>query len=316
MVRGISTRVTTGYYRLVVQTHKRFSSSSLPGNAGSSLRSDSSNPELVASSSRSQVAACAASVAALLTRERPSANVRWRPPLTVAIVTHLVTQLSTMETARSSGDECFLERLSMVRDPRQNNSGMVGLGTPAMNNSPVAGVTGCRDRSYRADHACVVFDDPEDEPLPVLPAICVQQRPDARSLNGHRRAARAEIQQTGSHQGQVFDAWPWCCQVPVQKALGRTPPEDKAAARLIVGSALALLIPDRLAYAAVDLLCHVDLTRLGMCPADADGCGWLFLDHSRNHSRRWCVMDGSCGAQVKARRLTERRRTVRAASKS
>jgi predicted RNA-binding Zn ribbon-like protein len=93
-------------------------------------------------------------------------------------------------------------------------------------------------------------------------------------------------------------------------------PGDKAAARLIVGSTPALLIPDRLAYAAVDLLCHVDLTRLGMCPADADGCGWLFLDHSRNHSRRWCIMDGSCGAQVKARRLTERRRTARAASKS
>jgi predicted RNA-binding Zn ribbon-like protein len=91
---------------------------------------------------------------------------------------------------------------------------------------------------------------------------------------------------------------------------------DRAAARLVVGSVPALLVPDRLAFAAVDLLCNVDLTRLGMCPADADGCGWLFLDHSRNHSRRWCVMDGSCGAQVKARRLTERRQAARAASKN
>ena len=92
-------------------------------------------------------------------------------------------------------------------------------------------------------------------------------------------------------------------------------PEARGA-HLTVGSTPALLIPDRLAHAAVDLLCHADLTRLGMCPADADGCGWLFLDHSRNHSRRWCVMDGSCGAQLKARRLTERRRTARAANKS
>lgn len=85
-------------------------------------------------------------------------------------------------------------------------------------------------------------------------------------------------------------------------------------ARLIVGTTPALLIPDRLAYAAVELLCHADLARLGICPAEADGCGWLFIDHSRNHSRRWCVMDGSCGSQVKARRLTERRRTARATS--
>jgi predicted RNA-binding Zn ribbon-like protein len=92
----------------------------------------------------------------------------------------------------------------------------------------------------------------------------------------------------------------------------RLVPGHGMSTRLIVCSAPALVIPDRLAYAAVDLLCHADLARLGMCPADDEGCGWLFLDHSRNQSRRWCVMDGSCGAQVKARRLTERRRAARA----
>ncbi len=48
--------------------------------------------ELPASSSRSQLAVRAASAAACLTWERPSFSVRWRPPLLVAIVTHLVTQ--------------------------------------------------------------------------------------------------------------------------------------------------------------------------------------------------------------------------------
>jgi predicted RNA-binding Zn ribbon-like protein len=92
----------------------------------------------------------------------------------------------------------------------------------------------------------------------------------------------------------------------------RLVPGPGISARLIVCSTPALVIPDRLAYAAVDLLCHADLARLGMCPAEDDGCGWLFIDHSRNHSRHWCVMEGSCGAQVKARRLTERRRAARA----
>ena len=81
-------------------------------------------------------------------------------------------------------------------------------------------------------------------------------------------------------------------------------------ARLAVGSSAALLVPDRAAHAAVDLLCHADPRHLGMCPVEAGGCGWVFIDRSRNRSRRWCAMQ-DCGAHVKAKRLTERRRTVR-----
>jgi predicted RNA-binding Zn ribbon-like protein len=83
-----------------------------------------------------------------------------------------------------------------------------------------------------------------------------------------------------------------------------------AGVRLNVGSTAASLIPDRAAHAAVELLCDADLTRLGYCPPDQHGCGWLFLDCSRNGSRRWCTMEG-CGAFAKARRLTERRRASR-----
>jgi predicted RNA-binding Zn ribbon-like protein len=62
---------------------------------------------------------------------------------------------------------------------------------------------------------------------------------------------------------------------------------------------------------ALELLCEADLTRLGMCLPDQHGCGWVYIDRSRNGSRRWCTMD-DCGADAKARRLTKRRRTSRA----
>ncbi|MGA9532873.1 MAG: ABATE domain-containing protein [Anaerolineales bacterium] len=55
---------------------------------------------------------------------------------------------------------------------------------------------------------------------------------------------------------------------------------------------------------AVDLLRSDDVGRVGEC-ADDRGCGWLFLDTSRNHSRRWCSME-SCGNRAKARRHYER----------
>lgn len=86
-----------------------------------------------------------------------------------------------------------------------------------------------------------------------------------------------------------------------------------SAARLAVGSNPATLIADRLADAAVDLLRTVDLRRLQVCPIADGGCGWLFLDRSRNGSRRWCAM-ADCGSQAKARRLTARRRGERATS--
>lgn len=72
----------------------------------------------------------------------------------------------------------------------------------------------------------------------------------------------------------------------------------------------AALIPDRLALAAVHLLRTVDLAQLKVCPVTEGGCGWLFLDRSRNRSRRWCAMS-DCGTRAKSRRLTQRRRQSR-----
>ncbi|GAA3387164.1 CGNR zinc finger domain-containing protein [Cryptosporangium minutisporangium] len=83
--------------------------------------------------------------------------------------------------------------------------------------------------------------------------------------------------------------------------------------RLDVGTTPAMLVQDRLATAAVDLLRTVDTRQLRACPLEKGGCGWLFLDQSRNRSRRWCAME-DCGTHAKARRLTARRRVAHATS--
>lgn len=49
-----------------------------------------------------------------------------------------------------------------------------------------------------------------------------------------------------------------------------------------------------------ELLTSDDLKRVGQC-ADDRGCGWLFIDTSKNRSRRWCSMD-DCGNRAKQRR--------------
>jgi len=59
---------------------------------------------------------------------------------------------------------------------------------------------------------------------------------------------------------------------------------------------------------AADLLTSEELYRVGQC-AD-DRCGWLFLDTSRNRSRRWCSME-NCGNRAKARRHYKRQRAAR-----
>jgi predicted RNA-binding Zn ribbon-like protein len=56
-------------------------------------------------------------------------------------------------------------------------------------------------------------------------------------------------------------------------------------------------------WSAADLLTSEDLDRVGEC--EGEGCGWLFMDMSRNRSRRWCDM-GDCGNRAKARRYYHR----------
>ncbi len=59
---------------------------------------------------------------------------------------------------------------------------------------------------------------------------------------------------------------------------------------------------------AAELLTSERRARIGQC-ADDRGCGWLFLDTTKNRSRRWCEM-GDCGNRAKARRHYRRRRAA------
>ncbi len=56
-------------------------------------------------------------------------------------------------------------------------------------------------------------------------------------------------------------------------------------------------------HSAGELLLSEELGQVKECP----GCGWLFLDTSKNQSRRWCSMN-TCGARDKMRRYHKRQR--------
>lgn len=81
--------------------------------------------------------------------------------------------------------------------------------------------------------------------------------------------------------GWSDDAWAW---------RPRTSDPFRRLERLIVDDAL-------------DLLARPE--RLRKC--EGEPCGWLFLDTTKNHSKRWCSMAG-CGNRAKARRFQERQR--------
>ncbi len=60
-------------------------------------------------------------------------------------------------------------------------------------------------------------------------------------------------------------------------------------------------------WSAGQLLTSPDVARVKTCANDR--CGWLFLDASRKHNRKWCEM-GVCGNRAKARRFYRRRKRL------
>jgi predicted RNA-binding Zn ribbon-like protein len=56
-------------------------------------------------------------------------------------------------------------------------------------------------------------------------------------------------------------------------------------------------------HSAGELFLSDELGHVKECP----GCGWLFLDTSKNQSRRWCSMN-TCGVRDKMRRYHKRQR--------
>jgi predicted RNA-binding Zn ribbon-like protein len=69
----------------------------------------------------------------------------------------------------------------------------------------------------------------------------------------------------------------------------------------VAGSGAAVL-RHRLTQRAIELLTSDAHARVGTCAS----CGWLFLDTSKNRSRRWCSMQ-ACGGAAKSRAYYRRR---------
>lgn len=78
------------------------------------------------------------------------------------------------------------------------------------------------------------------------------------------------------------------------------PDENKMKWDWLPGTSGIDLILGSVARSAAELLTSNRADRVRECEDDR-GCGYLFIDQSKNHSRRWCSMD-SCGNRAKARR--------------
>ncbi len=82
-------------------------------------------------------------------------------------------------------------------------------------------------------------------------------------------------------------------------------PVDGPAWHLVAGGGELDLPLWPIVQSAAELLLSENLRdRVGQC-ADPEGCGWLFLDLSKNRSRRWCSIQ-DCGNRAKQRRLQAR----------
>jgi predicted RNA-binding Zn ribbon-like protein len=63
-----------------------------------------------------------------------------------------------------------------------------------------------------------------------------------------------------------------------------------------------------IARSAADLLTHEHaLEQVGQC--HGDNCGWLFVDLSKNQSRRWCDMR-DCGNRAKVRKFRRKEKSL------
>jgi len=70
----------------------------------------------------------------------------------------------------------------------------------------------------------------------------------------------------------------------------------------LAGSYDAVLWP--ITYSAAQILQSKDASQVKECPS----CGWLFLDTSKNQSRRWCSMN-TCGVRDKMKRYHRKLRS-------
>jgi len=119
----------------------------------------------------------------------------------------------------------------------------------------------------------------------VLIAAAAGRRPEARALAAFNDRLTGALTRLRAEPAGAGWTWSW---EPAERDLSQ-----------VLGPVV---------WSAAQLLTGEDRTWLKTCVSDE--CGWVFLDRSRNHARRWCDMK-SCGNSEKARRHYHRVRSRR-----
>jgi predicted RNA-binding Zn ribbon-like protein len=144
--------------------------------------------------------------------------------------------------------------------------------------NPRAAVRALRSaRGLRESLAAVLYGSVDDHPPPPADIRTLERY--FHSANAHREL---RWEQPGEHSnGRSGLGWDW--------------------GRFETNAELPVWL---LARAASQLMTSEALGRIRACGAES--CRWLFLDTSKNHTRRWCNMK-VCGNRMKARRFQARR---------
>jgi len=143
-----------------------------------------------------------------------------------------------------------------------------------------------------------------------LRELAVAQSEDAADALAHARSLRMLLKRLfhGVHHGAVSDA-AWR---EFNARLGQALSQLTVSAAADEGGQSAAAVwhwrgaDERLdwllwpvVWSAARLLTSDEARRISVC--DGPDCGWVFVDRSRNHLRRWCQME-TCGTAAKTRR--------------
>lgn len=121
------------------------------------------------------------------------------------------------------------------------------------------------------------------------------------------RAALWRIIDAAAHRrkaapGDIKTLRRWTCRAGDWLVLEQ---QEEAFVERLAGEAPMLEAPVfEIALAAERLLKSAPLSRLHAC--GGDGCEWVFLDLSKNASRRWCSM-ATCGNSAKVKKFRKRK---------
>ena len=145
-----------------------------------------------------------------------------------------------------------------------------------------------------------VVAEPDGEAL--IRAAGADEKAARRALRRARAATRARLRDLPPRWPRAGSRPPTCstsCATPSAAALADRAPLTRGRGAMrgwtLAPTPRARPTPSfPITHAAVELLTSGPLDHLKVC----GNCRWLFLDQSRNHSRRWCSMD-ECGTQMK-----------------